>query len=114
MCLKSSEFHKKVRAWAEPISEIRSVILYGSRARDDHQPDSDWDICILVETANSKNGEWFGTWIACADSWHESFCDAVGLEKSVVQFVAPTSDAVKAGIAISSKVIYVRDDVKRK
>ena len=113
MCIEMDEFIKKVRAWAESIPEVRSVILYGSRARGDHQPDSDWDICILLENANSKNGDWYGTWIDCADSWHESFCQKVGLQKSAVQFVAPTSDAVKEGIARSSRVIYIGDNVKK-
>ncbi len=78
----------------------RGVITY---------PDSDWDICILLENADPTNGEWHGTWIACADLWHESFCEKVGLDKSEVQFVAPTSETVKNGIAQSSKVLYVSD-----
>lgn len=107
-----NEFTTKVREWAEEISEIRAVILFGSRARGDYLPGSDWDICILLENINANAGNWYSTWFACADTWHESFCKKLGLEKSKVQFVAPTSDAVRDGIARSSKVLYVSDRPK--
>ncbi|WNO10482.1 nucleotidyltransferase domain-containing protein [Teredinibacter sp. KSP-S5-2] len=104
-----SEFTKNVQDWASEISEIRAVILFGSRARGDWLPGSDWDICILLDAMNVENGEWYGTWFAYADLWHESFCKKVGLEKAEVQFTAPTSKAVKNGIARSSKILYVKD-----
>jgi hypothetical protein len=110
MCFELTEL---TRSWAAKIPEIRAIILYGSRAREEHKPDSDWDVCVLLETSNSKNGEWYGTWVACADNWHESFCNATGLEKSKVQFTAPTSNAVRKGIERSSKFLYLKDEIKK-
>ena len=41
----------KIKALVKEIDWDADVILYGSRARGDEHPDSDWDILILV---NSK------------------------------------------------------------
>ena len=103
-----TDFTENVRAWAESIPEIKSVILFGSRARGDNRPDSDWDIYIHGEDANTTWAAWYGDWVALADSWKESFCVAVNLDKSDVQFVTNTSNQVREGIKRSSKVIYER------
>ncbi len=34
--------------WLARATNADSVILFGSRARGDHLPDSDWDICVVV------------------------------------------------------------------
>ena len=41
----------KIKTQVKEIDRHADVILYGSRARGDEHPDSDWDILILV---NSK------------------------------------------------------------
>lgn len=41
----------KIKTLVKEIDRDAEVILYGSRARGDEHPDSDWDILILV---NSK------------------------------------------------------------
>jgi predicted nucleotidyltransferase len=41
----------KIKSLVKEIDREADVILYGSRARGDEHPDSDWDILILV---NSK------------------------------------------------------------
>ena len=43
------EFRERVTRWAEDRPEVISVILFGSRARGDDGPDSDWDIAVLFE-----------------------------------------------------------------
>ncbi len=30
--------------------EIERMVLFGSRARGDHQPDSDWDVLVITNT----------------------------------------------------------------
>ena len=44
-------FRERVTQWAEGRPEVISVILFGSRARGDHRPDSDWDVAVLFEGA---------------------------------------------------------------
>lgn len=31
------------------VAPVERVILFGSRARGDHDDDSDWDLCVLLE-----------------------------------------------------------------
>jgi predicted nucleotidyltransferase len=40
----------KIGALAKEIDPTSDVILYGSRARGEEYPDSDWDILILVDS----------------------------------------------------------------
>ena len=46
-----SEVLSRVKTFVREIDPTANIILYGSRARGDEHPDSDWDILILV---NSK------------------------------------------------------------
>ncbi len=39
-----------IKKQVKEIDPSADIILYGSRARGDEQPDSDWDILILVNT----------------------------------------------------------------
>ncbi len=43
------EFVERVKLWARDQPAPVSVILFGSRARGDHGPDSDWDIALVHE-----------------------------------------------------------------
>jgi uncharacterized protein len=40
----------RIKTVVKNIDATAEVILYGSRARGDNQPESDWDILILVES----------------------------------------------------------------
>jgi predicted nucleotidyltransferase len=40
-----------IRSYINAIDPKADVILYGSRARGDERPDSDWDILILTNNA---------------------------------------------------------------
>ncbi len=33
---------------------LRSVVLFGSRARDDHNPESDWDLLVIAELLSTR------------------------------------------------------------
>ena len=43
------EFVERVKLWARDQPAPVSVILFGSRARGDHGPESDWDIAVVYE-----------------------------------------------------------------
>ena len=45
------EFIERVSRWAQDQPTPVSVILFGSRARGDHGPESDWDIALVYEGA---------------------------------------------------------------
>lgn len=44
-----ADFRERVVSWAEDQAAVSSVVLFGSRARGDHGPDSDWDIAVLFD-----------------------------------------------------------------
>lgn len=46
---KDSNITSKIRTLIREIDPSSEVILYGSRARGDNHPESDWDILILVD-----------------------------------------------------------------
>lgn len=104
MCNISSEFIDAVKEWASTIAEIKSVILFGSRAKGTEAASSDWDICIEVQ--GSPLNSWYGIWVDEADDWKCGFCKATGVGESEVQFVSFTSEAVKNGVKECSKYLY--------
>ncbi|HZK67252.1 MAG TPA: nucleotidyltransferase domain-containing protein [Chloroflexota bacterium] len=48
---------EQVRAAVRELEPNAKVILYGSRARGDAEPDSDWDLLILVEGPVGRDRE---------------------------------------------------------
>ena len=51
------ELRARARAALAADRNVRAVLLYGSRARGDHRPDSDWDIALLT-----RRGGWRLCW----------------------------------------------------
>ncbi len=50
-----SEINERVNAYLENLcSKEYTVILFGSRARGDHRPDSDWDILVIGNSEPDK------------------------------------------------------------
>lgn len=39
---------------------VKHILLYGSRARGDHQPDSDVDVAVVLEGASGRRGDFAG------------------------------------------------------
>ncbi|WP_366140619.1 nucleotidyltransferase domain-containing protein [uncultured Alcanivorax sp.] len=101
-----SELSRLTTEWARDIPEISVVMLYGSRAVGGERPDSDWDICCVLN--GSVEAGWYGVWFQKADVWKESFCKAVRLPFESVQFVASTSDQVVNGLLNGCRVLYVQ------
>ena len=47
--MTDAEFLAAVKQWVEEIDPQAEVWLFGSRARGDARPDSDWDFLVLTE-----------------------------------------------------------------
>ena len=44
----------KITPLAEQLPNLQMLILFGSRARGEHRPDSDWDLAISYDEANRQ------------------------------------------------------------
>jgi predicted nucleotidyltransferase len=53
----SQKFLKETREAIKGVEPGAEIYLFGSRARGDHKPDSDWDLLVLLDNNNSKNRE---------------------------------------------------------
>jgi uncharacterized protein len=47
----------RIKTIVKQIDPKADVILYGSRARGDERPDSDWDLLILVNSKTDLDNE---------------------------------------------------------
>lgn len=47
--MNQKEFLEKIKTTVLAHDKNTEVILFGSRARGDHKPDSDWDLLILTK-----------------------------------------------------------------
>lgn len=107
MCSDISELASATRAWAKDVPEIRAVLLFGSRAKGNPRPDSDWDICVVVD--GDSGNTWYGIWCSKKKEWKKQFCKACDLPLSEVQFCSPTSDKVRLGLEKCVRVLFLRD-----
>lgn len=65
-----------LKEFADHINEVcpetvEQVILYGSRARGDHRPDSDIDVLILVKDKNKVNRDKIYDFVIDAELEHD-------------------------------------------
>lgn len=45
---------EKITAIVEKLPNLKLLILFGSRARGEHKPDSDWDFAVLYEERSAQ------------------------------------------------------------
>lgn len=62
-----AEIVRRIVAAADP----ERIILFGSRARGDHRPDSDFDILVVKETEEPRHTRSRPLYSALADLWVE-------------------------------------------
>jgi predicted nucleotidyltransferase len=57
-----------LKAWAVHHPEIARVIVYGSRARGDHRPESDLDVAVELEESQWQESP-FTIWMTSGTRW---------------------------------------------
>lgn len=98
-----------LRQWAATHLEIARVVIFGSRARGDHRPDSDLD--VAVELGRSRWDEApLAIWITSAETWRRELAPnlpwPVDLQWNDNSGETPL---VSAGIQKGHIVAYERD-----
>lgn len=53
--VNTTDFNLKIKEAILRIEPDAEVILFGSRARGDHRPDSDWDLLVVTDQAESSD-----------------------------------------------------------
>ena len=63
MSARQLEIEELIKQLGEKIlPENAKLLLFGSQARDDARPDSDWDLLILLDGEKVSNGD-FDRWV---------------------------------------------------
>ncbi|MEW7988358.1 MAG: nucleotidyltransferase domain-containing protein [Candidatus Thiodiazotropha sp.] len=98
------QLRESVEKWAIEIESISAVFLFGSRARNESDP-NDWDICVLVD--GNENESWYTIWHHEYETWKKRFCSATGLPyDDETQFCTVTSHEILSGLFASNFLLY--------
>lgn len=104
-----TELKPTIQQWAKQFPNIHAIILFGSRALNKHRPDSDYDICVMVDPNQSE--DWYTIWFFNADIWKKEFSVLIGVPEELIQFCSLTSEEVKNGIENGCKFLFLREDL---
>lgn len=74
-----------LRRWAEQNPLILALWVFGSRARCDHRPDSDLDLCVVLETEEGFYGP-RETFRFHREHWQSELAMLCGCEVSMFPF----------------------------
>jgi predicted nucleotidyltransferase len=73
--------------WAKANSAVASLWLFGSRARDEHHPGSDYDIAIELKPKIKPDHDWaFGAYVALREEWKAELKALIGWDIDLVAF----------------------------
>jgi uncharacterized protein len=68
LCLSIDDVKAKIPELLEQVPYLKLLVLFGSRARGDHQSSSDWDFAMLFDEDLRQQYEVGGGW-NCYRSW---------------------------------------------
>jgi predicted nucleotidyltransferase len=95
-----------VASWARQQRLVKRVYFFGSRVRDDHQPDSDLDIAIQL--INPDVDMALAHWTFEFDTWALQLSAILPWELDL-QLLAPDgTPTISAGVSRSSFLVYER------
>jgi predicted nucleotidyltransferase len=97
-----------IRDWATNYPDIHAVIVFGSRAKGTSKPDSDLDLCIMVDALNGET--WYTRWFFQADKWKAEVLRILNIPDSKLQFCTVTSPQVIGGLKDGCKFLYLREE----
>ena len=102
------EIRAVVSAWASDRPLIERVILIGSYARGEAQPESDIDLAIVVSAQEGSTTG--GTYFAYRRDWKRELEEALEWEISLVHYDPNGDPAIQANIHNYGISLYTRAD----
>ena len=101
------EIRAVVSAWASDRPLIERVILFGSRARGDHQPNSDIDLAIAVSAQEGSTTG--GTYFVYRREWKRELEEALEWEISLIHDDPNGDPEVQANLCNEGISLYTLD-----
>jgi predicted nucleotidyltransferase len=102
------EIRAVITAWADDRPLIERIVLFGSRARGDHQPDSDFDLAIVVSAQEGSTTG--GTYFAYRREWKRELEEVHEWEISLVHDDPNGDPEIQANIHNDGITVYARSD----
>lgn len=84
-----------IQTWAHNEPYIREVYLFGSRAKDSAQMDSDADIAIVIDVEDHEIERFF---IFSGEHWQKDLSDRTGLKVSLAHLAGPRTPIHTAAV----------------
>ena len=104
-----TEWKRTICDWARANHYIESIYIFGSRAKGDHNQNSDLDLGVIVKSSKSQSA--FGVWCALAERWSEELQSLLPVQLDFQIGNADIStDVVGPAIADHGIKIYGRDE----
>ena len=103
--MKQDELISIIANWAKSEPLIREAYLFGSRARNDHGPESDVDIAVKINKQSGDGSEYAG-WIFEADGLKERIQKLISYPVQLEWYDPVKTPHVHNGIVESSIKIY--------
>jgi predicted nucleotidyltransferase len=98
------ELSRRVSHWAKSHPEIRRVVLFGSRARGDHTPESDVDLAVLVSSYRGED-PFTRFHFECA-SWKAELVATLGQPVSLVEISNEARPEIQNAIERDGVLLY--------
>ena len=101
-----AEIRRAAQAALDAWPEARAAVLFGSRARGNHRPDSDWDVAFIVR----GDGDRLGTVpadvpFAVPDVWRSHYVNELAIPERLVERKALCIGHVGRGIAVDGRIL---------
>ncbi|MXX91328.1 MAG: nucleotidyltransferase domain-containing protein [Boseongicola sp. SB0677_bin_26] len=99
-----AEIQRAAQATLDAWPEARAAVLFGSRARGNHRPDSDWDVAFIVK----GDGDWKGSVPDGVTFRHRDvrqYVNEIAISERLVERKALSIGHVGRGIATDGKIL---------
>jgi len=98
-------------SWAAGKSLIGRLLIFGSRVRGDHRPDSDLDIAIeldLSATSGIDESGGLASWMFETEDWEDELRAILPFEIDLEQYRGTDTPTIHKALNQSSELVYAK------